>query len=110
MKEVTETLKAQVSPRVCVTYLETATFAMQRALFNRAKIVVAAHGAALVNVAFMKECSLLVELFPWQLWRHSMYQALAHDVGVVYSSVMDPTGERQCAMHAQLWPFPNVRR
>ena len=51
--------------------------------FDKADIIIAIHGAALTNVAFMKPCSVLIEIFPFA-FRVQMYEVLARNVDVGY--------------------------
>ena len=68
--------------------LGEAHIGFQIEIMQQAVLVVAAHGAALTNVAWQQPCSILVELFPRWLWNHGMYKGLAQDVGAVYRSVV----------------------
>ena len=69
---------------ICKVSFENLPFKLQAQYINNAKVVIAAHGAGLVNVAFMRPCSVLLEIFTPLVWNHGMYQSLAGDVGVVY--------------------------
>ena len=69
---------------VCTITFEQLPLRSQIARMSSATVVVAAHGAGLVNAAFMRPCSILVEIFPPLVWNHGMYQGLAQDVGVIY--------------------------
>ena len=72
---------------VCRVYFDHTSLGYQVQRIRRAKVVVAVHGAALTNVAWMQSCGILLEIFPSLVWNHGMYKGLTHDVGGVYRSV-----------------------
>lgn len=68
---------------------ESLSFAEQVALFRDARVVVAAHGAALANLAFATKARVL-ELFSADYARADCYFTLACQLGHTYDSWLDP--------------------
>ena len=58
----------------------------QASVFNNASIVFSMHGAALTNVAFMKPCSVLIEVFPFAFYT-DYFENLAKSVDLIYMSL-----------------------
>ena len=83
-------------PALNIVYFENATAWYQLYTMQRADIFIAAHGNGLTNLVFMKQRSVVVELFPYR-FSLGVYEALAHDVGLAYaswrSSANDPATE-----------------
>jgi len=86
---------AGLSPEL--VYLESATLRAQVSLFSTARIVVAQHGAALVNMLWMRPGSLVVEIQP-PVQQHVVFRKIAKYCGHRYLSVP------QQAVHAPVDP------
>ena len=77
-----------IDSSVSVVTTET-SFRDQVALFHSVDIVLSPHGAGLSNIAFMKPCSVLLEIFPYA-FSINMYENLARSVDLGYISWMEP--------------------
>jgi hypothetical protein len=83
--------------------LEGKSLLAQYRLFHSARLVIAQHGAALANIAFMnKSASHVVEISP-PFSRKAMYfRNLAQHLGVSYSSVLQVCSVLCCAVQVTL--------
>lgn len=50
-------------------------------------VLIAAHGAGNTNIAFMKPCSILLEIFPTLFYIPQYFEDLARSAGVLYASI-----------------------
>jgi hypothetical protein len=80
---------------VCRIYFDNTSLGFQVQVIRRASIVIAAHGAALTNVAWMRPCTILLELFPTLVWNHGMFKGLCSDVGCIYRQMSSTTMNRE---------------
>ncbi len=64
--------------------LDTMSLGDQVNLFAKAEIVLAEHGAGLVNAIFMRPGSIMVEVFPRPMIGRSMYRLIAAKFGIDY--------------------------
>jgi hypothetical protein len=65
-------------------YLENKTFHEQVQLMRSSDIVITAHGAALTNIAFMKPCSIVIEVFPFGYYFPNYFGYLARRSGLLH--------------------------
>ena len=63
-----------LSENTYVVAFEDMSFSEQASIMRDADIFVAPHGNANVNIIFMRECSIVIELFPFK-FRTNMYVA-----------------------------------
>eukprot|EP00938_MAST-03A_sp_MAST-3A-sp1_P004259 g4259.t1 len=74
-----------ISENTYVVAFEDMSLSEQASIMRDADIFIAPHGNANVNIIFMRECSIVIELFPYK-FRTNMYETLAKSRGVVYRS------------------------
>jgi Glycosyltransferase 61 len=67
---------------VPIVYFETKTMLEQAKFFMETDIVISPHGAQLTGIAFLKNCSTLIELFPKNYLPADFFGSLAASVGV----------------------------
>jgi hypothetical protein len=72
------------SGEICIVKFENTSLKFQATVMNQASIVIGVHGAALTNIAWLNQCSIVVEMFPHLIWNHGMYHGLTLDVGAIY--------------------------
>ena len=89
MLETIETFFNSVKPefKVCTVWFDGTSLGFQVQVIRKAAVVIAAHGAALTNAAWLPKCGVLLELFPALVWNHGMYKGLVQDVGGIYRSL-----------------------
>jgi hypothetical protein len=63
---------------------EDQPFETQARSFAQADIVVSIHGAGETNILFMKPCSILIEIYPWQYTPVYFFHGLANKVGMIH--------------------------
>lgn len=73
-------------------YPETLSFAQQVSLFAGAKVIIAAHGAALTNLAFAAPGTRVLELFP-SSYINQGYWTMASVAGLHYAYAITPVPE-----------------
>ncbi len=76
----------QISPgyAMCQVWFEGTSLNFQSQSVQNSQMIVAAHGAGLTNILFAKPCTILVEIFPFLLAGHRMYEGLANQLGLIY--------------------------
>jgi hypothetical protein len=75
----------QIPPsNVTIFMAEDQPFATQAMSFANADIVVTIHGAGETNILFMKPCSILIEIYPWQYTPVYVFHGLALKVGIIH--------------------------
>jgi hypothetical protein len=78
------------APKFVNLALERASLFYQYHIFSNAKVVVAQHGAALANIAFMRKKCHVIEIVPKQCeWNH--FRNLADYCGAIYTKVSQET-------------------
>jgi hypothetical protein len=65
-------------------YFEKSSLRQQAMLMREIDVLVLAHGAAEVNIAWMKPCSVLIEVFPWAFFIPDYFGNLAKTAGVLH--------------------------
>jgi hypothetical protein len=79
------TVFQQIPPsNVTMFMTEDQSFETQAMSFARADIVVSIHGAGETNILFMKPCSILIEIYPWQYTPVNFFHGLASKVGMIH--------------------------
>ena len=73
----------------------------QARAFASHSVVVATHGAGLMNLVFMAPLSALIELFPYHL-DHNLYTGMAANLGIASYPVHGRNG-------SIVWPLDQVR-
>ena len=91
-------------PVTCVRIVDfqDIPFHEQVKLMAHSAVVIAAHGAALINIAWMRPNSTLIELFPFNFEYHTYFGSLARRVNVHYVALMDPFPRSPCMLHRAL--------
>jgi hypothetical protein len=72
------------SSHVKMVMNEGKTFQVQIKPFALADIVIAIHGAGTTNIAFMRPCSIFIEVFPWRYKLLTYFHGLANNTGLVH--------------------------
>ena len=72
------------------------SFADQVRIVAGSSVVIAAHGAALTNIAWMRPKTTVVEIFPHNFNYSTYFGSLASEVGVRYVHLIDPKPRSQC--------------
>jgi hypothetical protein len=85
-KDVVEATKGTGVPYAVVEHVRDLSFDATVRLFAHTGILIAPHGPALANIAYMRAHSVLVELFPFQ-YRRNAYRQLCNLVDVHYLPV-----------------------
>jgi hypothetical protein len=67
-------------------YFEKMTFRQQVAFMHSVDIVITTHGAGETNIAFMKPCSVIIEVFPHGFYIPYYFKSLAEKVGLLHYS------------------------
>ncbi len=67
-------------------YFENLTFKQQVALMQSTDIGITVHGAGETNIAFMKPCSVIIEIFPNGFYIPNYFNSLAIKVGLLHYS------------------------
>jgi hypothetical protein len=84
---------------VDIAYMERMTFVQQAEWWSRHDVVVAAHGAAVTNLIFMRDNASAVEIYPDHYYPIDFYHSLCESVGVKhygwYNGVADPDADYQ---------------
>jgi hypothetical protein len=82
---------------VDIACMERMSFAEQAEWWSRHDVVVAAHGAAVTNLIFMRDNASVVELYPDHYYPIDFYRSLCESVGVQhhgwYNGVADPEAD-----------------
>eukprot|EP00940_MAST-03C_sp_MAST-3C-sp2_P000008 g8.t1 len=79
----------------------------QAAVVRRADVLISPHGNGLMNLAFMRPCSSVVEIFPAN-FRYIMFDQLANQSSIVYrfvqiDEVTQERGAPQCLIESSTW-------
>ncbi len=69
---------------VHVHMTEDRSFDEQIRPFAFADVVIAIHGGGETNIAFMRPCSILIEVFPWKYTPFAFFHELAMNVGLIH--------------------------
>lgn len=69
---------------IAVKYLDTHPFLAQARAAYEADFIVSVHGMSLSNVAFMKPCSVVIEVFPWLYHDWRLISSLAESAGLLH--------------------------
>lgn len=113
---IEDTFPGQIVPMV---YSENHTLLEHVQFFMENDIVLSPHGAHLTGIAFMKNCSTIVEFFPKDFLLADMYRPLAANVGVTHKYFYLSDNEDQIqsferfhyvptAEHQEIHQCPNV--
>jgi hypothetical protein len=82
---------------VDIAFMERMSFAQQAEWWSRHDVVVAAHGAGVTNLIFMRDNASVVELYPDHYYPVDLYYSLCESVGVKhygwYNGVTDPEAD-----------------
>ena len=73
-----------------VMMFENTSMWHQASAMKSCDLLVAPHGNGLSNIIFMKECSIVVELFPFK-FGSPVFEHLAHQANLIYTRWEDPT-------------------
>ena len=76
---------SHLSEETHVIAFEDKSFHEQASIMRDTDIFIAPHGNANINIMFMRECSIMIELFPFK-FRTEMFELLARSRNVVYRS------------------------
>jgi hypothetical protein len=84
-------------------YMEHMDFTQQTEWWSRQDVVVAAHGASVTNLIFMRENASVVELYPEHYYPIDFYSGLSQSVGIShhgwYNGVADPVADYRQHCH-----------
>lgn len=86
LPEVMELVRATGLPVEVVPRMDYLTFAQQVELMSGTGILIAPHGAALMNSMFLPAHAVVIELFP-PLLKNGVFERLAGTMGLLYYSV-----------------------
>jgi hypothetical protein len=77
--------------------MEHMSFVEQAEWWSRHDVVVAAHGASVTNLIFMRENASVIELYPDHYYPIDLYYSLSKAVGIShygwYNGVIDPVAD-----------------
>jgi hypothetical protein len=68
---------------VSVESFENKSFYEQVQAARNADVLIAIHGAGLINMAFMRPCSIVLEIFHWGYNEVDYFKGLAHSAGLI---------------------------
>jgi hypothetical protein len=82
---------------VDIASMEHMSFVQQAEWWSRHDVVVAAHGASVTNLIFMRENASVIELYPDHYYPIDLYYSLSKAVGIShygwYNGVIDPVAD-----------------
>jgi hypothetical protein len=77
-RKITDTIGPQRIGSVNFAFLEGAPFSEQIRMVRESQILLAPHGAAVTNAAFLKPCSIVIEIYPAMYFWPTFYGSLAN--------------------------------
>jgi hypothetical protein len=103
---IEDTFPGQVVP---IVFFENKTMLEQARFFMETDIVISPHGAQLTSIAFMKNCSTLIELFPKNYLTADYFGSLAAAVGVDHRYFYLSDNENQIQSYEKYHYIPDKR-
>jgi len=65
--------------KLAVAFFEKKSFHQQAQLMRQTDVLFTVHGAAVVNIVFMRPCSVVIEVFPWVYHSPDFYSVGNHE-------------------------------
>jgi hypothetical protein len=72
-----------------ITSFEGLSIYEQASMMSKVDVFIGIHGAAFTNTAFMKPCSIMIEVFPWLFNSFAFYRPWHRGVNLIHHSWME---------------------